>query len=106
MVGVIPADVLFQTKPVGKGYSELKERTSKSWFNTDYLIKGHEFHYSRLVNLGEEIDFKFKIVRGTGINGQYDGIIYKNVIASYTHIHASVVPQWARSFVASVKSNR
>ncbi len=106
MVGAIPADVLFQVKPVGKGYSELQTLNSNGWFKTDTLIKGHEFHYSRLINLAPEIDFNFKIVRGTGVDGKKDGVIYKNVIAPYTHIHASVVPQWAKSFVAFIESNR
>jgi cobyrinic acid a,c-diamide synthase len=34
------------------------------------------------------------------MGGRVDGIIYKNVFASYTHIHASGVPTWAQSFVS------
>jgi cobyrinic acid a,c-diamide synthase len=106
MVGAIPADVLFQAKPVGKGYSELSSRNSQSWFKVNQPIKGHEFHYSRLINLDAGIDFNFNVIRGTGVDGQKDGVIYKNVIASYTHIHASVVPQWADSFVSFVASHK
>ncbi len=106
MVGAIPADVLFQDKPVGKGYSELDVNTDKGWFSSDAVIKGHEFHYSHLINMGKGIEFKFKIKRGTGVDGIHDGIIYKNVLASYTHIHAAVVKTWANSFVQSIQNNK
>jgi cobyrinic acid a,c-diamide synthase len=103
MVGVIPADVLFQKKPVGKGYTELKPKNQTSWFNPDRVIKGHEFHYSRLINLDRDLQYNYSVQRGTGIDGLQDGIILKNVLASYTHIHAAVVPDWARAFVSVAK---
>lgn len=105
MVGAIPADVLFQEKPVGKGYAELKVRPTNNWFNSSQLVKGHEFHYSRLINIDQELDYKFDMVRGTGIDGDRDGILYRNILASYTHIHADVVTSWAESFVSFVKKN-
>jgi cobyrinic acid a,c-diamide synthase len=103
MVGAIPADVLFQDKPVGKGYAELVVRNTQDWFNNSQVVKGHEFHYSRLINLDQELDYKFDIVRGTGIDGKRDGILHRNILASYTHIHADVVVNWAESFVSFVK---
>lgn len=106
MVGVIAADVLFYEKPVGKGYVELDNSNQESWFPGDGIIKGHEFHYSRLINMRKDLEFKFKIVRGTGVDGVHDGILYKNVLASYTHIHASVVPGWAKSFIEQIRENR
>ncbi len=103
MVGAIPADVLFQEKPVGKGYSELNVRPTNDWLNCTDVIKGHEFHYSSLINIDRELDYKFDIVRGTGIDGKRDGILYRNILASYTHIHAEVVTGWAESFVSFIK---
>lgn len=102
MVGAIPADVLFQEKPVGKGYIEFTTISDHSWFNTDRLIKGHEFHYSRLENIGSKIEYNYQVQRGTGINGKYDGILYRNVLASYAHIHSLNVPEWASQFVEFV----
>ncbi|MCP4750985.1 MAG: hydrogenobyrinic acid a,c-diamide synthase (glutamine-hydrolyzing) [Proteobacteria bacterium] len=99
MVGAIPADVHFQTKPVGKGYIELNSITNTSWLHINRLIKGHEFHYSRLSNIGSEIEYKYQVRRGMGIDGKYDGIVYKNVLASYAHIHSASVPEWASQFV-------
>ena len=60
---------------------------------------GHEFHHSRLSKAGE-LEFNYRIRRGRGVDGQRDGIRYKNVLATYTHLHALGVPQWAETFVS------
>ncbi len=106
MVGAIPADVLFQKKPVGKGYVELGSASNNSWFRIQRLIKGHEFHYSRLINIGSEIEYNYSVRRGTGVDGKNDGIIYKNVLASYAHLHHANVPEWTSQFVEFVYRNR
>ncbi|MBU2646431.1 hydrogenobyrinic acid a,c-diamide synthase (glutamine-hydrolyzing) [bacterium] len=99
MVGAIPADVEFQKKPIGKGYIEIRTVPGKGWFQAERTIKGHEFHYSRLVNIGPNIAYNFTMERGVGVDGRNDGIVYKNLIAAYSHIHSSVVPEWSEQFV-------
>ena len=99
MVGALPADVQFQKKPVGKGYIEIRTIPEKGWFQTKRSLRGHEFHYSRLVNIGSEIEYTFEMERGMGVDGKNDGIVYKNTIAAYSHIHSGVVPEWSEQFV-------
>ncbi len=106
MVGAISADVLFQKKPVGKGYTELATGSANGWFKINRIIKGHEFHYSRLINIEEGMKYCFKVQRGTGVDNKNDGIIYKNVLASYTHLHSVVVPEWAPAFVNAAQQNK
>lgn len=83
----------------------LKQTGKSKWFDFDGEVKGHEFHYSQIVNAGK-LDFAYNIIRGKGVAGRHNGIIiiYKNVIASYTHLHSIGVPQWATQFVVFVKS--
>lgn len=99
MVGAISADVVFQTKPIGKGYIEIHTVPGNGWFQTERPIKGHEFHYSRLVHLGSNIEYNYRMVRGVGVDTVNDGIVHRNVIAAYSHIHSDVVPEWAEQFV-------
>ena len=64
-------------------------------------IKGHEFRYSRILDwpgTGEELVFEMQ--RGVGFMDKRDGLVYRNVLALYTHIHALATPQWAGNFVA------
>ncbi len=41
----------------------------------------------------------YHVTRGGGINGTGDGLVYKNVLAAYTHLHALGTPQWAKAMV-------
>jgi cobyrinic acid a,c-diamide synthase len=41
----------------------------------------------------------FTMRRGAGIDGKHDGLVYKNVLATYTHLHALGAPQWAEALV-------
>jgi cobyrinic acid a,c-diamide synthase len=60
------------------------------------ILKGHEFHYSKPELANEKgITFAFKATRGNGISGLRDGICRKNLLATYTHIHAAGDNQWA-----------
>jgi cobyrinic acid a,c-diamide synthase len=44
--------------------------------------------------------------RGSGIDGMGDGIIYKNIVASYTHIHSLATPQWAPAMIRIARKYR
>ncbi|HHX51699.1 MAG TPA: hypothetical protein GX711_09705, partial [Clostridia bacterium] len=71
------------------------------------LVTGHEFHRSRLLNLDKNlVEFAFQVKRGHGIDTNADGLIYKNVLASFTHIHALGHPEWAVRLVAAARSYR
>jgi cobyrinic acid a,c-diamide synthase len=60
-------------------------------------LKGHEFHYSRtIMGRGEEFKPVFKVLRGRGIDGERDGLCKKNLLATYTHVHAAGNNMWAK----------
>lgn len=105
MVGAVPADVQFYKKPVGHGYSHLKT-INDSWLNFDYEIRGHEFHYSELINLSKNMNFAFQLNRGCGVNKKNDGVMINNLIGAYSHLHAISVPEWASQFVDFIKHQK
>jgi CobQ-like glutamine amidotransferase family enzyme len=41
----------------------------------------------------------FRVSRGTGMAGQREGLLFRNVLATYTHLHALGCPQWAKALV-------
>ena len=108
MVGAIPADSEMCKKPQGRGYVRLKE-TNPLWpLSKDVKPQAefcaHEFHYSRLINIDNDIKFAYKVMRGTGITGFNDGIVHNNVLASYSHLRDVSHNHWAKRFVDFVKS--
>ncbi len=98
MVGIIPSGILLSKKPEGHGYVEAEVTTENPWFPVGRIIRGHEFHHSSLLD-SEDLHLAYRIKKGQGIKGKKDGIVYKNLFASYVHLHASGTPEWARSFV-------
>ena len=99
MVGIIPAEVQLSEKPEGHGYVVAEVMIENPIFPVGLTIRGHEFHHSSLVNLNG-LQFAYRILRGQGMTGKRDGIIYKNLFASYIHLHALGTPEWAKGFVS------
>ncbi|MCU7905026.1 MAG: hydrogenobyrinic acid a,c-diamide synthase (glutamine-hydrolyzing) [Candidatus Thiodiazotropha sp. (ex Epidulcina cf. delphinae)] len=110
MVGVIPADTLMHDKPQGRGYVRLRDTGRGPWPDlqeeaSSEAIHAHEFHYSSLVGLeGDQRRFAYQVMRGTGIDGRYDGYVYKNLLASYAHMRSVGGNNWVERFVAQVNA--
>jgi cobyrinic acid a,c-diamide synthase len=100
MVGVLPLSFDFYPRPQGHGYTVVTVENENPFYEVGTEIRGHEFHYSRVRHWsGKEKDLVFRMQRGVGITRDKDGIRYKNVLATYTHIHALGTPNWARAIV-------
>jgi cobyrinic acid a,c-diamide synthase len=98
MVGALPMTFVLEKRPQGHGYTMIKVRKENPFFPVGKVLKGHEFHYSRVLDWEAcRISPVFKMVKGYGLDGSGDGIVYKNVLASYTHIHALGCPEWAQA---------
>jgi len=105
MSGVLPVVFGFSGKPQGHGYTIVHVKKSNPFFNTGTILKGHEFHYSRVIQWnGNDDDLVFSMEKGNGIIHKKDGILYKNVLATYTHIHALGTPGWAQAFVQNART--
>ncbi len=100
MAGVLPADIVMHSRPVGRGYVHLRETGRGPWpARNAQLIRAHEFHYSSVENLAPGLEFAYEVERGYGIDGRHDGIVYKNLLASYAHLRDVAAHHWAARFV-------
>jgi len=128
MVGAIPGDVRMHDKPIGRGYVHLKEDEAHPWprpgkpagspspqsspggrggeRERQSLIRAHEFHYSSLENLPDDMRFAYHVERGYGIDGECDGLVLHNLLASYTHLRTIGSCYWATRFVAFIRRQR
>ena len=107
-VGAIPARVVMSSSPQGRGYMQLRETGLGRWPGGDpkRLINAHEFHYSRLTDLPEGMTYAYDVIRGKGIENGKDGIVYKNLLASYGHLRDQKQNHWVKRFVAFVRGLR
>jgi len=96
MAGVLPVTFGVSKKPQGHGYTIAEVSAANPYFKTGRILRGHEFHYSRVVNMvkKEGVYFAFKMKRGQGVIDGMDGLCYKNVLATYTHVHALGSGEW------------
>ena len=107
MTGILPLTFGFSRRPQGHGYTILEVTGYNPYFRRGTTLKGHEFHYSSVLACeGCEKDLAYTMVRGSGLMGGKDGLCYKNVLATYTHLHASGTPEWAPALVAKARAYR
>jgi len=108
MVGIIPADCQMHDKPQGRGYVRMDRMKTHPWqsgLDDQTVIKAHEFHYSSLENLEDTTKYALKVLRGRGIDGKYDGIVYKNMFACYTHQRNTLSNPWVKHFTNFIRNN-
>ncbi len=110
MVGAIPADSVMHERPCGRGYVLLRETGKGLWTvsspgSAAREIRAHEFHYSTLVNVDPRVGYAYDVLRGTGIDGRHDGLVYKNVVACYAHLRDLEGNRWAERFADFVRKH-
>lgn len=132
MSGILPVSAVFCPKPQGLGYVRGHITAPNPFFAPGTDLRGHEFHYSRCRwedaenwnhNSGHA-RWAMQLDKGQGMGpppgspalpdaakagrGQaslrVDGLVFRNVWASYTHIFAPAAPGWADNFVKAARS--
>ncbi len=102
MVGAINWDFVLGRRPVGHGYSVIEvESCQNPFFPAGTVLQGHEFHYSRPISSqGKEKGcLTCRVIRGHGFDGKMEGIAYKGLFGTYTHIHALECKNWGPSMI-------
>jgi cobyrinic acid a,c-diamide synthase len=106
MSGVLPFEVEVLAEPQGHGYAELLVDRPNPFFAEGLRLRGHEFHYSRIVLAGPAPPTACAVQRGTGCFSGRDAVIAGNVWAAYTHLHALATPEWAAGLVRVARKRR
>ena len=122
MAGLFPARAEFRPQPQGLGYVEATVEAENPFHPVGAVLRGHEFHYSRCVALGD-LAPTLRLSPGVGMSGpghrakglaaegpdtlrSRDGLLIRNTFAAYTHLFAPAVPHWARRFVAACRGTK
>jgi len=100
LAGVFPVQFGMSKKPQAHGYTIFRVESNNAFYALGAEVKGHEFRYSKILDWqGADEQLVLKMVRGNGFAGGRDGLVYNNVLALYTHIHADGTPEWAENFM-------
>ncbi len=107
MCGVLDAEVAMHRRPQGRGYMRLRETEAFPWpqrkGGTRSEIRAHEFHHSAIVDPDPRWRYGYEVLRGTGINGRQDAVLYKNLVAGYAHLRHVGGVAWTERFVAQIR---
>ena len=102
MAGFLPVTVALSDKPVGHGYEEVVADRPNPFVKTGTRLRGHEFHYSKIVEAGQ-FETAFEVQRGVGIGHGRDGIVMNRALASYLHVHSLASPDWVHWLAKAAK---
>jgi len=107
MVGLIPAVCKMENKLQTVGYVEAVSEADNVLCLAGQRLQGHEFHFSTFIPDATYADrwaFQFKKMRTGKV--YHGGYAWKNVVASYLHLHFSGSLQAAQHFVDCCASFR
>ncbi len=86
MVNLFSADTIMDRK-LTLNYTEAKVTDECLLAKVGKTIRGHEFHYSKIENVPKDARFGYRLSKGKGVNGNMDGFMEHNTLASYMHLH-------------------
>jgi cobyrinic acid a,c-diamide synthase len=99
MCGVLPARTVMCERLQALGYVEAETRRDSIFGSSGVGFRGHQFRYSRVEPLSNEIEPAFVIRRRRDGFPLEEGFRIRNVIASYVHAHWASNPTMAEAMV-------
>lgn len=90
MSGVLPLDVELDAAHLAISYVQVRTRTRSPLGDAGVVVRGQEFHQSRVAQADLEADF-FELTTSEGATRR-DGYLKGSVLASYVHLHFASAP--------------
>ncbi len=103
MVGILPIRTRMEKRRMALGYVEIITERQTIIGPAGILIRGHEFHWSSLEETGD-VHYSYKSTKRRGSISKRDGIVVKNVLASYAHLHFGTDPERAKALIESARA--
>ena len=102
LADVFPVSFSLKRKPQAHGYTKLQVDVENPFYRVGAEINGHEFRYSRVEEWPDDPDMlALEMKRGVGFASGRDGLLYKNTLALYTHVHALGTTEWAPGMISA-----
>jgi cobyrinic acid a,c-diamide synthase len=105
MAGVLPLTMQMTEKLVQFGYVSVEFTEDCLLGCAGTVVRGHSFHYSRIISTGE-VATNYRVQYSMSGKEEFEGFRYKNVFASYIHLHFRTEAGLAENFVAAIRHAR
>ena len=106
MVGVFPYTTIMDTRIGALGYYTVGTRKTSILAGRGEEARGHQFRYSHMVGIPDLSSRVFVLKKDRIAKSSTEGFVFKNVLATYMHLHFGSNPDFARGFVASCAKNK
>lgn len=104
MVGIFPMMSQMEKRLMRLGYREVEIRGESPLGPVGTIIRGHEFHYSRIREQGEGVNSIYSIMDRKGNMKEQEGYLRYHVLGSYVHQHWGSNSKVAKHFVDYCRS--
>lgn len=101
MAGVLPLQCAMAPRLAALGYRELITREPGLFGPAWTMLRGHEFHYSHLLEPAAQLGGGYKVLDARGRDCGPEGFRQGSVLGSYIHVHFGSNPDAAAAFVAA-----
>ena len=101
MADIVPYSSRMTDKVQGLNYVIARSSRDSLISNEGDIFRAHEFHYTKL-DIDNEPQYAFDVLRGKGQGNQLDGISVGNTLANYIHIHACSHPNFGYNFTRNI----
>jgi cobyrinic acid a,c-diamide synthase len=105
MVGLFPFTTVMHKKLTALGYYTVTSRRSTILTTRGDTAKGHQFRYSSIEGIPESTNRVFSLRKNSSSRVLREGFAFKNVLASYVHLHFGSNSTLAQRFVASCRKS-
>jgi len=106
MSGCFPFATRMFARLKALGYREITLTRNTVIGNSGMTLRGHEFHYSELINLSREASTAYSISDRSGMDKAPEGYVIHHTLGSYNHLHFGSQPDAARCFVENCRMYR
>lgn len=100
--GIFPVSTRMLPRRKALGYREVTLERETILGPQGLVARGHEFHYSEMEPMPENVARCYR-VRRRGGDGEPEGYLSSNCLASYIHLHFGSCPEIAVNFVEACK---
>ena len=103
MVDLYPVETRMLPRRKALGYREIILTEDSLLGPKGLSARGHEFHYSELVNGSKNLPSVFQVSNRKGMDTLGDGFVMHNILAGYIHLHFGSNPKMAANLVECCK---
>ena len=100
MSGLFPVQAQMKRRRASLGYREIRLKEDGLFGAAGTVLRGHEFHYSSIDELGSSIKKIYAVNNGTE-----EGYCYKNVLGGYLHLHFGFNPNAVTAMIHTMQNS-